>query len=54
MAVGFGLSAFAMTQGEFQDGTRRGMFSLVLALLVLAGVVLSSIKLTHLNLPPNT
>ncbi len=54
MAVGFSLTAFAMTQGDFQTGTRRGLFSLLLALLVLAALVLSGMKLTHLHLPPNT
>ncbi|MFN2465371.1 MAG: hypothetical protein ABR598_03795 [Candidatus Dormibacteria bacterium] len=52
--VAFGLSAWAMTQGEFQPGTRRGLFSLVLVVLLLAGVIVSSTRLTHLNLPPNT
>lgn len=52
--MGFAVSAFAMTQGEFQPGTRRGLFSLVLALAVLAILVFSGVKMTHLTLPPNT
>lgn len=51
MALGFALFAFAMTQPEFHASTRRGLFSLVLALVVLALLVWSGINFDHLNLP---
>jgi hypothetical protein len=54
VAVGFLSTAFAMTQGEFQPGTRRGLASLIAALLLLAALFLSGISFTHINLPPGT
>jgi hypothetical protein len=42
-----------MTQDEFQPSTRRGLFSLLMALAVLAVLVYSGLHLTHLHLPPN-
>ena len=42
-----------MTQGEFQPATRRGLFSLILALAVVALFVWSGVTFDHLNLPPN-
>ena len=35
MLTGFATAAFAMTQGEFQPATRRGLFSLIVVLLLL-------------------
>jgi hypothetical protein len=52
--VAFGLTSFAMTQPEFQVSTRRGLFSLVLALALLAVLVWSGVSFDHLHLPPNT
>ena len=54
MLTGFAASAFAMTQGEFQPSTRRGLFSLVLALLVVAAFFVAGINFDHLHLPPGT
>ena len=54
MLTGFAMSAFAMTQGEFQPGTRRGLFTFVLAILVVVGLVYSGITWDHLHLPPGT
>lgn len=42
-----------MTQGEFQVGTRRGLFSLGLALLVLVLLAWSGLRFDHLHLPSN-
>ena len=52
MSLGFGAAAFAMTQGEFQPTTRRGLVSLLLALFVLAVLLYSGKTLVHLHLPP--
>ena len=52
VVLGFGASAFAMSQGEFQPTTRRGLVSLVLALFVLAVLLYSGKTLVHLHLPP--
>lgn len=43
-----------MTQGEFQVGTRRGLFSLVLALLMLVLLAWSGLTFDHLHLPAST
>jgi len=44
-------AAFAMTQGEFQPATRRGLASLVVVLLVTAGTFAAALKLNHVILP---
>jgi len=54
MLTGFAAAAFAMTQGEFQPGTRRGLFSLILVLLVVVLLFLTGKSLTHITLPPGT
>ena len=54
VAVAFTFVAFAMNQGEFRPATRRGLFSLVLVLVVGAVLALTAIRLDHLNLPPGT
>ena len=54
MLTGFAAAAFAMTQGEFQPGTKRGLFSLILALLVLVLLFLTGREWTHITLPPGT
>ncbi|MGI8610468.1 MAG: hypothetical protein ACR2MY_14800 [Candidatus Dormibacteria bacterium] len=54
MLFGFAASAYAMTQGEFQPATRRGLVSLALALAVLAVLLVSGWQLDHLHLPPGT
>jgi hypothetical protein len=41
-----------MTQGEFQPSTRRGLFSLTMALVVLGVLLYSGRTLVHLHLPP--
>jgi flagellin-like protein len=51
VAGGFTLAAFAMTQGEFQPETRRGLASLIGVLLLVGIVVLSALKLNHVVLP---
>ncbi len=51
VALGFTLSVFAFNQGEFQPGTRRGLFSLGMVLLVLVVFGLLAFQLDHLNLP---
>ena len=43
-----------MSQGEFRPGTRHGVFSLVLAVVLLSLLFLSGLTLTHINLPPGT
>lgn len=40
--TGFTMSAFAMTQGEFRQATRRGLVSLVIILLAIACLLVSS------------
>ena len=54
VTVGFLTTAFAMSQGEFRPGTRFGVFSLVLALVLLVALFLSGINFTHLSLPSNS
>ena len=54
MLTGFATAAFAMTQGEFQPGTKRGLFTLIVILLLLTVMILSGRTLTHIHLPPGT
>lgn len=51
VALGFTLSAFAFNQGEFQPGTRRGLFSLVVVLAALVVLGVLAFHLDHLDLP---
>ena len=54
VVVGFTLSVFAFNQGEFQPATRKGLLSLVIVLLLAAGLGVLALRLDHLNLPPGT
>ena len=54
VALGFTFAAFALNQGEFQPGTRRGLLSLVVVLVLAAVLGLLAFQLDHLNLPPGT
>jgi len=51
VAVGFVFSAFAFNQGEFQPGTKRGLFSLVVVLLLIAVLGVVAFHTDQLNLP---
>ena len=48
---GFVFAAFAMSQGEFQPETRRGLASLVGVLALTGLVLLAALKLNHIKLP---
>jgi hypothetical protein len=52
VAGAFALSAFAVVQGPFQGGTRKGLFSLLVTTLLLGLLFWSALRLNHLNLPP--
>jgi hypothetical protein len=51
VAAGFVFSAFAFNQGEFQPGTKRGLFSLVVVVLFVTILGVVAFQLDHLNLP---
>jgi len=52
VAGAFALSAFAVAQGPFQQATRRGLFSLFVAIVVLALLFWSALRLDQISLPP--
>ena len=54
MLTGFATAAFAMTQGEFQPGTKRGLASLIVVALLLALMFFTGRAWTHITLPPGT
>ena len=51
VAVGLVFSAFAFNQGEFQPGTKRGLFSLVVVVLFISVLGVLAFHMDHLNLP---
>jgi multisubunit Na+/H+ antiporter MnhB subunit len=51
VAVGFVFLAFAFNQGEFQPGTKRGLFSLVVVVLFISILGVLAFQMDHLNLP---
>jgi hypothetical protein len=51
VAIGFVFSAFAFNQGEFQPGTKRGLFSLVVVVLFISVLGGLAFQMDHLNLP---
>ena len=51
IGVSFTAAAFAMTQGELQPSTRRGLLSLTVVLVVVALPFLSANGFDHLALP---
>ncbi len=51
IAIGFVFSAFAFNQGEFQPGTRKGLFSLVVVVLLITVLGVLAFHADHLNLP---
>jgi hypothetical protein len=51
VAVGFVFSAFAFNQGEFQPGTKRGLFSLVVVVLFITILGVLAFRMDHLSLP---
>jgi hypothetical protein len=51
VAVGFVFSAFAFNQGEFQPGTKRGLFSLVVVVIFVSILGALAFQMDHLNLP---
>jgi hypothetical protein len=54
MLTGFAAAVFAMTQGEFQPGTRRGLFSLLVVSGLLVLMFVTGRSWTHIHLPPGT
>jgi hypothetical protein len=54
MLTGFATAAFAMTQGEFQPATKRGLFTLIVVLLLLVLLFVTAKSWTHITLPPGT
>jgi hypothetical protein len=42
MLTGFLMAAFAMTQGEFRNATKRGLVSLAIMLVAITGLFLSA------------
>jgi hypothetical protein len=50
-SLGVLVSIFAFNQGEFQPGTKRGLFSLVVVLAFIAVLGVVAYQLDHLNLP---
>ena len=50
-SLGVIVSIFAFNQGEFQPGTKRGLFSLVVVLAFIAVLGVVAYQLDHLNLP---
>jgi hypothetical protein len=52
LAASFALATFAMVQGPFQEATKRGLFSLVGAVVLLGLLFWSALRLDQPQLPP--
>jgi hypothetical protein len=50
-SLGTLVAIFAFNQGEFQAATKKGLFSLVVVVLLLAVLGLLAFNFDHLNLP---
>jgi hypothetical protein len=51
VALSFAVAAFAFTQGPFQPTTRRGLLSLSVVLVVVAGLFMLALRLDHPMIP---
>lgn len=50
VVIGFLFSVLALRQGEMQKGTKRGLLSLALTLVLLAALFLIAFRFDHLEL----